>query len=744
MKIPITTSRAKQGVDETLSNDLLHFIRTIVTLRQTIVLYGKGNASVKEAQEHWKKAAQSIFEKMEIIEITAAARNLFVGDVLLDQKSGFVRELVENLRRLIIRRLSLKRGIEDEELNALMEMLSLDTRELLLKGGPTAFLTERGVQNVQVLENIYMKRMELVGQGELETTKLNIEDLRSIKRQLKKFISMRGEGFELNGQERELLAETGKYPTFMGELIKETSGAEKEAGDPAERMAAAERVSRNLDTLYDEMHKVRDFEEDSFNSSLSKAMLQFDEKMRMEIMAEQFDHAGLLAPLLERETLQCKVEPLAELIVEHHALDPARLDHLFPLLSKIIKTNELLKKTIDSVRNLCKKNKSDAAPIIKKLEKEIGDYLKKPPEPPSLSGDDAALKLQESLRQLLTIKKVDLDPAKMSSFLTAGAPESRETVILAHLLRTVESSGKLTKKAALRARALIRSGHAQEAHLLLTSLKKPPGVKDDAPGNETYKRIRSLCEDGTLRSFLDSDAESDSKALILSDILHLLPAEDGSRLLQSLMEGDANEINAILPQVGRTASETFLRLFQSYLREGNVAKLVGSLTMLEHIVPEKTVPLLKELCARREPELKLRAASLLSKLSPGDAKPFLLTMIEDADGEVRKRAIHLIGHFGLKEAQAKLIAIASRQSGKRDVEERTLACRALAACGDEKAVPPLVAILKTEGRGARTNDQLITAVRFALESIDSPAARSALKQKTLSKRLSFFRFFKRD
>jgi HEAT repeat protein len=102
----------------------------------------------------------------------------------------------------------------------------------------------------------------------------------------------------------------------------------------------------------------------------------------------------------------------------------------------------------------------------------------------------------------------------------------------------------------------------------------------------------------------------------------------------------------------------------------------------------------------------------------------------DRDRGVRHVAIPVLGRLGGEAAVDRLIEIVEDSGGQWGVEDKSLACRALARSGGERAVPALANLLREirEHGDERASRSLRASVRFALESIAGPSARSILKE----------------
>jgi hypothetical protein len=719
---------------------MLEFIHRLVSLRRALVLYGRGNVMFTENLQSWRTAAAPFFKERGAVEITTAGNKLFFGDTLIGRGSPFVRELVENLRRLIIRRLSIYREIDDGELCTLMDMLSHESRALLVKGGPVVFLREQGVQHVGVIENVYLKRVGEEGEIPLEEAGLNLDDLNFIKGQLKNMIALAREGFELRGEERGLLAEVAQQPTFMGELLREMTGEGKGEAAPDLR-TQGEEMSEVLEVLVTELRKGGRLDDDFFREAFSGALSAIEEPLRLEVLRSQCATAGQLPPLLRDAVFDCSRESVRDFILGLFARDREELWRAQSLLKHLAPDREVYDRLDGPLAEGCRERGLDREKLKIALRGVLEPLLMR--KPPLTAA--AAEELAEMRAQMRKLAGVKTDTAAVGAYLGGGDVAGEELIILSGLLGGGGLSVKLADRAASRIRGLCEKGAAERAWPLLRVLLTYMGSGDSALAGEIGKEIGELCRQGVARALLSSPMPAEAKTELLTDMVKALSPEDAAALWEELASGDIQDAGDLLAEVGKREAKAVATLLRVLSTKGRADLVARSVDVLAALPPAMATPLLLDFCRHTEPKVRLRAVSLLGRAGIAEAIPFLLVMVGDRDCEVRRTAIPILGHLGGAQAAEKLLEIAGDARGVWDVEERVLACRGLAKCGGERAVPALARLLADIRESGREEElrSLRGSARFALESIGGEQARQALDGDARRSTSLFQRLFKR-
>ncbi|MDD5556153.1 MAG: HEAT repeat domain-containing protein [bacterium] len=695
---------------------MLEFVHRTVSLRRAFVLYGPGNAMYAGNIEGWRQAADLFFTGQEGIELTGAGRALFFGDTLMPGGSPFVRDLAENFRRLIIRRISIQAGIDEAELRALMEMLSRDSRGLLLKGGAAAFLRERGVKSAAVIENVYLRREGGAGEATLDEASLTDDDLAFIRRQIKNMIALARDGFALRGEERGLLTEAAEHPTFMGELLKEMAG---EAAGPEGTLAArADAMSEVLDVLAGQIRKGGARDEAFARQAFSGMLSAVEEPLRLEVLRAQFDDAGQLPPVLDEDVYGADENVLVGFIVDLFRRDPGAPARLRPLTGRLMGAGDEFGRLLDRIGEACREGGLDAAPLARALEEGARSVSRtgRPPAPPAPGGAapgglPAALPpdFGERFRKALA-ECADVETAVLSELLRAGAV-------------TTEFAGRVAARI-----AELAAGGTDAAWGLLRALidAAKSGGGAAAP---LVSGIVWLFTGGAARPLLDSPVGAEEKAAAIADIIGIVPPPDAAAVWGALAGGAGESpFRDLLVEAGRREPKAVGEVLRAQAASGRWDVLSRSLEVLEALPAEISSPLMLDLCRHPEAKVRARAVGMLGRSGLAEAPMVLDRMTADGDPDVRRAAIPFLGLVGGERALPRLIEIAEGARDRWDAEDRVLACRALGRSGRREAVRPLAALLERAGdllagEGGR---HLRASIRFALESIGGEEARAAL------------------
>lgn len=709
----------QQPIDEKLYGDMMDFVHKTVSLRRAFVLYGRNNAMCIENLEQWRGAVAPLFKERDPIEITTAGNKLFLGDSLLSAESPFVRELTENLRRLIIRRLTLHHGIGDEEIYLLMGMLSSESRALLLKGGPAAFVKEAGVEHASVVENIYLKRVGQAGEIVLDQTKLTADDLHFIRRQLGSMIDLRREGFELRKEERGLLSEVAQHPTFMGELVKEMAGR-SDAGAPAPDAAAlAEEMSEIFDILAAELRKGERSSSAFLSDAFSNALLAFDEPTRLGILHAQFRTAGQLPPLLNDSVFACLPERVGDFILDICRRDEKAPRRVGPLIKRLIPNEEALQKIVPRL-NAAGVTKD----AVEKLLKEIGELYRPPPAPLRKEAPHAGIRETAG-----GAGKMGRPPLEFADSLARADDRREEVPVLAEILRGGAASPKIVRTAAARVRSLVKSGSTDGACMLFSALLAAASA-DKSLGDAVRKEIKGLCEGEELRSILIAPLPIEDRGGLVAAAVRILSPGEGTRLWERLVSDSDENVHEAIADAGRREAHGVAGLVRRQIAEGGVGLATRGLDVLTAMPAEISAPILMELCNHAQPEVRLKAVTLLGRAGVERAAPLVRMLAADRERAVRNVAIPVLGRLGGEAAVDRLIEIVEDSGGQWDADDKALACRALARAGGERAVPALAGLLRDirEQGDERASRVLRASARFALESIAGPRAQEALRE----------------
>jgi HEAT repeat protein len=724
-------------IDEKLYGCMMDFVHRTVSLRRAWVLYGRGNVMLEENLRNWRAASDILLEGREYIEITTAGNKLFFGDTLLGTESPFVRELVETLRRLVIRRLTLLKGIEGEELYQLMDMLSQESRALLVRGGPVAVLGEAGVKKARVIENVYMKRVGQTGEIVLDEGKLTLEDLNFIRGQLKNMLSLAREGFELRSEERGLLAEVAGHPTFMGELLAEMTGAEPGAPPPDPR-AQGEEIAEMLDALVKELRRGGICDEETLRKMASSVIGALDEPTRLETLAAEFETAGQVAPMLDDEAFNCSIAQIGRFIVAMFRRDPGEGKRASSLLRRLIPNEDAYREAAARIKSEAEERGVDAGKAVEMLLEALGPMARA--VLPAQEGGDAGA-IAGRLAPVASVTTADL-----ASSLMAGGEDSREVVVLSELLRECGSGSGLAARASLRIRGLMKKGRGADALALFRGLLSLLAGGTSALAGTVSDEVRGLCADGVLPALLLSPAPEEERIGIMAEIVREMPPADATAVLEALLADRHPELQEVLVEAGRREPAVFAELLRSRMAGGAPGVIAHAVDILRTLPGEISTPILTDLCRHTSAEVRLRAVSVLGKSGGTDAVPLLQILVNDTDAEVRKTAIPLLGHCGGEAAAETLLGIAADPKGVWGGEERVLACRALAKCGGQAAVPVLADVLANAAAGRDKDAQMLrSSARFALESIGGEKALAALRAAAPRPGRSVFRrFFEKE
>lgn len=731
--------------DEPLRKILIDFLRATVTLKQAAALYGRNNVTFKEAEARWHEAAGKAFKGSGKIEIIVAGTNLFVGEMLMDPDSSIVGDLVENMRSLIIRRLTFTKVPPREELYTLLEMLSSETKALLLEGGPVMFLADRGVKSIQSVENVYMKRLGEVGKSAPARDEISEDDLRSVGTQLKNLISLRGRGMELRKQESDLLADLGRHPTFMGELLKEMSGEGEGNATAPERYAQAGEISDTIEALFGVISKDPVEGEKLARQAFSGALKEMEEPLRLELLATQFREAGQLPPVLDDEVFDCSTEGVGKLILDTYERDRAGLGPLAPLLERLIKDKEGREAVINSIKEGCTDRGLDDRGIAVFLEKVIGASPTKPLPGSPAGREEAQTIIEACLAQIRGLGDISVDRDEVASYITSVGSLGEAVIVFAELVHGKAATVTLTEKAGRRVGELVEAELFDNAGTLFDGLIKAAGVGNQDVAESAKLQLKELWERGDVRSILVSPIDIRTRSGLLALMVQCLPQEDAVGLWEKLLQDKDTRVHELLIEAGSSVGQAVAEMIRSQISGGGAELLSRSATLLGVLPAEASTPILEELCRHPQPTVRLRAISVLGKVGGEKVIPLLQVMAGDSHGEVKCTAIALLGHLAGGRAMGTLLEIVENSGGEWDVKERALACRALSKCGDESAVPVLARLLaeRRRGRPAKEQQALRASLRFTLESIGGGAAATALRQDDRPRGWSFWNLFRK-
>lgn len=733
-KAPMDTSAGRPPVDEKLYGCMMDFVHRTVSLRRAWVLYGRGNAMLEENLDNWRAAAVILFQGREQIEITTAGNRLFFGDTLLDNESPFTRELVEILRRLVIRRLTLLKGIEGEELYQLMDLLSQEGRAVLVKGGPVVVLRDAGVKKIRVVENVYLKRVGQAGEILLDEGKLTLDDLGFIRRQLMNMLALAHEGFQLRAEERGLLAEAVEHPTFMSELLAEMSGGGGGAAGPALRVQG-EGISEILDTLLTEVRKGGQKDEGQLRKHLSDTMCAFDEPTRLEILAAEFESAGMLAPVLDKGVFDFPSEQLGQFIAAMVDRDPREAACASSLLRRLIPDEAAYRAVAGCVKSACEALGADAAKVEAMLKEALGPLSRE-----AAAAEENPVKAADEIASRLA-PLAEVTTAGLSSSFSRGGEDMQEAGVLSGLLRGDAATPALAARASLRIRGFVEKERGAEVFTLFRSLLSLLRSGDTALAHAARDEMRGLSADNVAGALLLSPAPAEERVGLMEEIVHSLPPEDAAEAWGAMLAGATSELREVFVETGRRSAGTVADLLRRQMAGGKPEVIARSLDILRTLPDEFSTPILTDLCRHPDASVRIRAVSALGKSGGAYALPSLQSLVKDRDGEVRRTVIPLLGHCGGEAAVRTLLEIVSDAKGEWGSEERVLACRALAKCGGLKAVPILAAVLARARGGRREKDaqMLLSSARFALESIGGPEAQTALREEAPAAGRSIFK-----
>lgn len=727
----------RKPVDEKLYGCMMDFVHRTVSLRRAWVLYGRGNAMLEENLNNWRAAADVLFQGRESLEITTAGNKLFFGETLLESDSPFTRELVEILRRLAIRRLTLVKGIEGSELYQLMDMISQEGRALLVKGGPAGVLREAGVKKIRVVENVYMKRAGQAGEIVLDEGKLTLDDLGFIKGQLKNMLALARDGGQLRADERALLAEAAEQPAFMAELMKEMAGGEPGEPPPTPRVQG-DNIAELLDAFLTELRRGGK-DEGQLRASISDTMRALDEDTRLETLAAGFESAGLIAPVLDKGIFDLPPAQLGQFIVGMAQRDPKEAMRATSLLRRLIPDEAAYKAVAECVKAECGARGADAAAVETMLRDALGPLTA--PAPVAM-GDpvQAAREIAARFASLAAVTTSDLTTA-----FTLRSEEAQEVHVLEGLLRAKSATPALVVRGSVKIREFVKDEGGAEALILFRALLFLLRTAADELKGAARDAMRGLCTDNVVVALLRLPAPAEERVGLMEEIVQSLPPADAAAAWGSVLADAGAELHEVLLETAKRQARTVADLLRRQMVGGSPEVVARSLDILRTLPDEHAIPILVDLCSHPDAPVRLKAVSALGKSGRDDVMPCLQTLVKDPDREVRRTAIPLLGQCGGEASARTLLGIVSDAKAG---EERALACRALAKCGGRDAVPALAALVREAGggRGGKDSQMLLSSARFALESIGGPEAQAALSEEApRAGRRSFFkRIFRKE
>lgn len=149
------------------------------------------------------------------------------------------------------------------------------------------------------------------------------------------------------------------------------------------------------------------------------------------------------------------------------------------------------------------------------------------------------------------------------------------------------------------------------------------------------------------------------------------------------------------------------------------------------------VTLFRPLARHPEARVRLEVVRALARADADAARPLLLELVDDADSEIRHRALHLIGAHRHPAASAALVEIVKAPDfHKRPIEEVRPILAALGGCASDEALPHLEAQIHAPGWFDKQAGPFRLAVARCIAIIGSPAANALLARHARSRNAS--------
>ncbi len=149
------------------------------------------------------------------------------------------------------------------------------------------------------------------------------------------------------------------------------------------------------------------------------------------------------------------------------------------------------------------------------------------------------------------------------------------------------------------------------------------------------------------------------------------------------------------------------------------------------------VELFRPLARHPEARVRLEVVRALARADADVARPLLLELVDDADSEIRHRALHLIGAHRHPAASAALVEIVKAPDfHKRPIEEVRPILAALGGCAGDEALPHLEAQIHAPGWFDKKAGPFRLAVARCIAIIGSPSANALLARHARSRNAS--------
>jgi len=340
--------------------------------------------------------------------------------------------------------------------------------------------------------------------------------------------------------------------------------------------------------------------------------------------------------------------------------------------------------------------------------------------------------------------------------LESTSPAERER-FHAELAREREAACDAATTALVRdvMRGELREGDAHDlVDLLARSLMEAIGA---ARWNDAHETVECLteCSEGAWSAapLLDQLAAPDAP-VTTALVRHL---DDGDvnglqafmRFAQSLGPASIEWLMSIVATARQQRTRRTLVRLLGEMCEGEAERLVPWLAdsrwyvvrnaVLVASAQELGVPveLFRPLARHPEARVRLEVVRALARADADAARPLLIELVDDADSEIRHRALHLIGARRHPNASAALVEIVKAPDfHKRPIEEVRPILAALGGCAGDEALAHLEAQLHAPGWFDKQAGPFRLAVARCMAIIGSPAAHALLARHARSRNAS--------
>jgi len=695
-------------------------IKELSLALKTIGIYPPDHPAIKGSVERAYASTVGLLETSPEVRLEIAPKNLMVDGQFLDKANEIFRDFAFQFHRRGVVSVTFKRGLSVQELEALLQVASLEPKTFQKSGEFSRLCQKKEISHIDVLEIDYGKFFGVAEEmGEEGKVRSDEEIWADMVRSLDLY-----SGLKLGEVEQNFLLHLEADPGKMADYL-EGAASRSLAGT---RGVGGVLVRRTFNNIGNYIFRNLPEEKEAHRKKLAEVVSHLDAKLRLQLIDAEIDMEPGEIDVM-KEILPCLSNSMiVEMMTLAVSSEGKVTERLMKLFHRIVPEEERKVEIIplfaESLADISGKEDSS---YMRRLIENL--FLPTPTE--EFISETYRKTLKELNEQISSISEIK---ERIDSFTEKRIEEQAADVVvdLMRLETDPVDYGEIVKYLAKTAMDFLLTGRYEEAKKIIEAL-----VEESSPQRGRADEQRKICNE-VMERLRDIGMVRDLVAALRDwgrekyETIQFILVQMGEIAAAPLLDALARETD-------RSLRKKIISIVVG-LGEQAIPEIVGRLSdenwyvarnmvrILREIGTEKAMRYLDALLKHEDSRVRKEVFYALSSTGGKEAIRLISLMTGDPDTEVRQNAIKYLGSTRNKGTVPLLLKLIHKRNpfGRNNLLIIS-GIEALGEIGAEEAVPALVRLLRKSTLFARNrNDEVRIATATALEKIGSKEAIEAL------------------